>query len=127
MRRDPEQQWRNGVAILAALLVAAGTASPAPMRLTVIAWSTYLRAGPGETYAAISELEHDSRIGLVGCDGRWCRVSGALGQGYVDRDALELPRTLAPQPPARTDCVLVGQADNRGPISTRFCSAAGRP
>jgi uncharacterized protein YraI len=90
----------------------------------VVAWSTYLRAGPGETYEAIAELEHDTRVGLVGCSARWCRVSGDAGQGYVDRDALTLPRTVAPQPPANTDCVVAGQADNRGPIPTRFCSAS---
>ena len=94
-------------------------------RQAVMAWSTYLRAGPGETYAAITELEHDTRVSVVGCDGRWCRISDASGSGYVDRDALDLPRTLAPQPPATMDCVVVGQADNRGPIPTRFCSARG--
>ena len=110
------------------MLVAAAPALAAPPRPTVIAWSTYLRAGPGETYAAISELEHDTQVSVAGCSGRWCRVSGGAGQGYVDRSALELPRTLAPAPPVDTDCVIVGQADNRGPIPTRFCSApAGKP
>ncbi len=124
MGRSLKRRWRTGAAALAALLAAAGPAASAPLRPTVVAWSTYLRAGPGETYAAISELEHDTRVVLVGCHGDWCRVSGASGQGYVDRASLELPRTLAPQPPARTDCVVVGQADNRGPIPTRFCSAS---
>ena len=123
MRRGLDRRWLTGAAALAALVAAVDPAAPAPLRSTVVAWSTYLRAGPGETYEAISELEHDTRLGLVGCDGRWCRVSGDAGQGYVDRSALELPRTLAPQPPARTDCVVVGQADNRGPIPTRFCTA----
>ena len=123
MRRSLRWRRRAGAVALVALLTAPGAASAASPQPTVVAWSTYLRAGPGETYAAISELEHDTRVGVVGCDGRWCRVSGEAAQGYVDRDALELPRTLAPEPPARTDCVVVGQADNRGPIPTRFCSA----
>ena len=123
MRRGFERAWRSSAAALAGLLVTADVAASAPPRPTVVAWSTYLRAGPGETYTAITELEHDTRAGLVGCDARWCRVSGDAGQGYVDRESLELPRTLAPRPPARTDCVVVGQADNRGPIPTRFCSA----
>ena len=123
MQRGLERHWRTGAAAVAALIVMAGPAASAPPRSTVVAWSTYLRAGPGETYEAISELEHDTRVGLLGCGARWCRVSGDAGQGYVDRDALTLPRTLAADPPARTDCVVVGQADNRGPIPTRFCSA----
>ena len=118
--------------IVAGALAAAGAAlaagptapAPSPVRETAIAWSTYLRAGPGETYAAISELEHDTPVKVMGCDGQWCQVSGAAIAGYVDRDALDLPRTLAPQPPVSTDCVVAGQADNRGPIPTRFCSAA---
>ena len=127
MWRNLERRWRSGAIALTVLLVTPEAALAAPPLPTVIAWSTYLRAGPGETYAAISELEHDTRVVLVGCSAQWCRVSGEAGRGYVDRAALEMPRTLAPQPPARADCVIVGQADNRGPILTRFCSARGRP
>ncbi len=123
MRRSLGRRRPIDAAALAALLAAAGAASAASPQPTAIAWSTYLRAGPGETYTAISELEHDTRVKVVGCSGRWCQVSGAEGQGYVDRNALDLPRTSAPQPPANTDCVVVGQADNRGPIPTRFCAA----
>lgn len=122
MRRVLQRRWRAGGAALIVLLPAA--ASAAPVRgAAAIAWSTYLRAGPGQAYEAIDELEHDTRVQVVDCSGRWCRVSGASGSGYVDRDALDLPRTVAPQPPANADCVVVGQADNRGPIPTRFCSA----
>ena len=58
---------------------------------TALAWSTYLRSGPGETYAAIDELSHDVRVRVMGCDGRWCRVADGTVEGYVDRDALALP------------------------------------
>ena len=115
--------WRTAVFVIASGLAAAGPVLAAPPPATV-GWSTYLRTGPGETYAAISELEHDTQVMVLGCDRGWCRVSGASLQGYVDRDALELPRTLAPAPPARRDCVVVGQADDRRPIATRFCSAS---
>lgn len=116
------RRWRGRAVILAAVLAAGGPAAAAAPSVAV-AWSTYLRAGPGQTYAAISELEHDTRVKILGCDARWCRVSNASVDGYVDRDALDIPRTLAPDPPARTDCVVVGQADDRKPIATRFCSA----
>ena len=111
------------VSASAGVLMASASALAASPGPTAIAWSTYLRAGPSETASAITELEHDTPVKVEGCSGRWCRVSGEAGSGYVDRDALELPRTLAPQPPANTDCVVVGQTDNRGPIATRFCSA----
>ena len=123
--------WRADVAILlsgvlAATPLASGaamSAAPAPQS-GVIAWSTYLRAGPDETSEAITELEHDRRVEVLGCSGRWCKVSRATGEGYVDREALYLPRTLAPHPAANGDCVVVGQAGDRGPIPTRFCSVS---
>ena len=124
MRRRNGRWWAT-TAALAGLLPAGASAAP-PSPPTVTAWSTYLRSGPGETYAAISELEHDTPVKVVGCAGRWCRISTPDARGYIDRDALDLPRTLAPAPPARTDCVVVGQVDDRKPIPTRFCSAPAR-
>ena len=105
----------------AVVLALPGLAAASP---AVVGWSTYLRAGPAETAAAISELEHDTPVKLLGCDAGWCHVAIGSVDGYVDRDALALPRTLAPSPPARRNCVTVGQADNRGEIATRFCPAA---
>lgn len=112
------ERWLGCVGALAGLLATAA-ASPQPV---VTAWSTYLRSGPGETYAAVSELEHDTPVRLAGCQGRWCRVSTVDARGFVDRDALDLPRTAALKPPGRRDCVTVEQADDRKPIPTRFCS-----
>ena len=118
------EAWRVARSVILASLLVAGPAWAATP--TVVAWSTYLRAGPGQSFAALSELEHDTRVQVGGCDAGWCRVTGPSLKGYVDRDALDLPRTLAPIPPARSDCVVAGQADNRGPIPTRFCSEAAR-
>ena len=116
------------IAALAVLLVSspvlAGDAG------TALAWSTYLRSGPGETYAAIDELSHDVHVRVIGCDARWCRVADGTTQGYVDRDALALPHPPPADALATTGCVVVGQADNRKPIPTRFCSppaARGAP
>lgn len=110
---------RSALAAAAAGVI--GAAAPAQ---TPIAWSTYLRNGPGETYTAVSELEHDTRVTVLGCTGGWCRVSGDTLQGWVDRDALALPRTSAPKPPVDSGCVTALLKDNRRPMATRFCSAA---
>ena len=104
--------------VMAALVGGSALAAPAS-----ITWSAYLRSGPGQTYEAITELEHDTRVEVAGCDANWCRVSNADAQGYVDRQALDLRRTLAPVPPANADCVVASQYGPRKPIPTRFCSA----
>ena len=101
------------------LLTASAAAADRP---AAIAWSTYLRAGPGETYAVLDELVHDRTVTVAGCDARWCQVSDGVVRGYVDRDALDLPRLQAPQPPSSGPCAIVSQADDRKPRATRFCS-----
>ena len=121
MLRRPRVTSRSARAAgaAAAAAMAASGAGAAPV---AVGWSTYLRAGPGHAYAALTELEHDASVHVLSCDGRWCRVSDGGAEGYVDRDALRSPRTRTPSPPARTGCVLVGQVDDPRPRSTRFCS-----
>ncbi len=114
-------RWGVAAAALLGAPALAGAAPPA-----TVAWSTYLRSGPGQTFTALSELEHDARVEVAGCAGGWCRVRDGAVQGYVDRDALTLPRTSPPVPPANTGCVIAGQADDRRPMPTRFCSAVRR-
>lgn len=119
-RRTSRSRLTAGLLSAVAWGSSAGVAAAAPV---TVGWTTYLRSGPDYASPALTELEHDTRVDLKSCDGRWCRVSATGAQGFIDRDALSLPRTLAPVPPARTGCVVAGQADNRGPIPTRFCSA----
>lgn len=119
---------RSGPAVrlllAATLTVAAAPAvAPAPAGPARTAWSTYLRTGPGDAYEAVSEIEHDTRVEVGACGDRWCRVSDGAVSGYVDRDALVLPRTPAPSPPARRNCARVAQADDHGRVGVRFCSA----
>ena len=115
--------WACGVlAILALLPAPAATAGEA-----TLAWSTYLRAGPGETFAALDELSHDVRVSVLGCGPRWCRITSDQWQGYVDRDALTLPGTPGPRRDAASDCFVAGLADDRRPAPTRFCPSSPRP
>ena len=115
--------WACGLGVALSLPLSAGGALAASPPSVKLAWSTYLRAGPGETYQAIDEVEHGVAVVVDGCADRWCRVSGAGIAGYVDQDALTLPAPPAPSPSARP-CVVVGQADDRRPMPTRFCTAA---
>lgn len=109
-------------ALAASALLLSASAAAAGDKGTSVAWSTYLRAGPGEVYAALDELEHDAKVAVLACDAHWCQVSDGGLRGYVDRDALDLPRIQAPQPPSNDPCAIVTQADDRRPRSTRFCS-----
>ena len=113
---------RWGGAALGALVVASAALAADAPRTVALAWSTYLRAGPAQTSQAIAELEHDTPVEVLACSPGWCRVSAQGAQGWVDRDALVLPRTPAPVPPAGPDCVIAAQVDDRAPVPTRFCS-----
>ena len=108
------------ITALASLLIASAVLAAQPG--AALAWSTYLRSGPGETYAAIDELAHDVRVQVVGCDAQWCRVIDGTVQGYVDRAALALPHPPPADASAATHCVVAGLADDRKPAPTRFCS-----
>lgn len=115
--------WINaGVAAFAVLLPTAAGAAQA-----TLAWSTYLRAGPAQTSAALDELSHDASVTVLGCGLRWCRIASDSGEGYVDRDALTLPATPSPDARATAGCFVAGQADDRRPAPTRFCPSAAPP
>ncbi len=113
--------WAGPVAL--AVVLSTGAASAAPAPAVRLAWSTYLRSGPGETFQAVDEIEHGVALVVRGCANGWCRVSADGIAGYVDQAALVLPAPPAPQPSAGA-CVVVGQADDRRPMPTRFCSPA---
>ena len=117
-----------GVAAVASALAGAAamaadvTSAPSPAAQKT-AWSTYLRSGPGDAYPVLDELEHDTLVTVGGCSGRWCRIMKGSVSGYVDRDALMLPR---PAPLAATvagaeTCFVADQPGYRRPAPTRFC------
>lgn len=86
-------------------------------------WSTYLRGGASEASPVLDELEHDTRLDLLGCSGRWCQVSDKGILGYVDRDALFLPRPPQPsaKPPPAGACFSSLADSYRGPKQLEFC------
>lgn len=109
-----------GVAVVLAAAPAASAAQDAK-----IAWSTYLRSGPGQAFPAVDELEHDTPVRLVRCDPAWCRVMNGEITGYVDKAALVLPRPEAAKGlKARPNCFVTGQDDYHRQMPTRFC---GKP
>ena len=106
-----------------ALAAAAILAGPAPAggQETTVAWSTYLRAGPGAAYAALDELEHDAAVTRLGCTAGWCRVRRGGREGFVDQSALDLP---VPRPVGGVDCVRTRLADDTARPFTRLCGPA---
>jgi hypothetical protein len=117
----------GGIPGLTLLLLASLTASAASAAPTSLHWSTYLRAGPGETFQTIDELEHDTVVDVQNCANGWCRVLDGGSEGYVDQDALKLPATppaAAPASGAQT-CFTARQAGFQNP--TRFCPTAPAP
>jgi hypothetical protein len=119
-----------GALALVAVLTLAGLAGPgiaeaAPQQL---AWSTFMRAGPGDQYAAIDEIEHSASVDVVGCAGGWCRIQDGRVVGYIDQDALTLappPAGSAP-PAAAPDCFVTGQVSYLRAAPTRFCATTPR-
>jgi len=110
----------TGIGSGAAAFVALLSAAPAPP--AVVAWSTYLRAGPAQTAQALDEVEHDTAAAVLGCQGDWCRVRIGRTEGYLDRTALALPRAARPE--GSGPCVTTGLADDRRNAATRFCTPA---
>jgi hypothetical protein len=81
-------KWTAATAAIV-LMATAGFAHAGTERL---AWSTYMRAGPGENYAVVDELEHDTDVDVRQCNDRWCEIVSGQVVGYIDRDALTLPK-----------------------------------
>ena len=104
------------------------TAEPAGVA-SHLAWSTYLRAGPSSAASVIDELFHDTAVTVSSCGPQWCQVRVGRTVGYVDRDALALPRP--PQATASQDgaanCVTAGLNSYNGKAPVRFCAAPGAP
>jgi hypothetical protein len=108
----------SGLAVLS--FVGVAEAAPQPT-----AWSTYLRSGPGDTFPVIDELEHGTLLNVGACSGRWCRVVDGSTIGYIDKDALFLPK---PPPAAATvrgaqGCFVADQTGYKHPTPTRYCQS----
>ncbi len=83
------------------LLCALASASMAGAAPATLHWSTYLRSGPGGAYPVLDEVEHDTVVDVQASQGRWRRVSLGRTVGWIDGDALSLPKPPAGATPAR--------------------------
>jgi hypothetical protein len=108
-----------GLALLGVELAAAEAAT-APVS---IVWSTYLRTGPGSGFQVIDEIEHDTRVDLIGCKAHWCQVRSDGILGFVDQDSISLPRLSTGKAPAggHGPCFVTGQYGYKGLAPTKFC------
>jgi uncharacterized protein YraI len=64
----------------------AAGAAPGTVFLT-----TYLRAGPGEQYAALDEIAPRSQVDVQSCASGWCRVRANDATGFIRTDVLSAP------------------------------------
>jgi hypothetical protein len=101
-------------------LALAGPAGAQPVR---VVWSTYLRTGPGSGYAVVDEIQHDTLVDLRACGAHWCQILSGRTVGYVDRDAIKLPRLPSGGAAigGAQGCFVTGQYAWRTPAPTRFC------
>jgi hypothetical protein len=107
---------------LLALAFCNSTAVAAPATLH---YSTFLHSGPGETFAVLGEVEHDTALDVGACQGGWCKVTLGSKTGYVDRGALFLTDPVPGSAPrARNGCFTTGPSTTAGPEPRRFCETA---
>jgi hypothetical protein len=102
------------------LVISAAGAAPRTTYLT-----TYLRAGPGEEYAAIDEIEPHSQVEVQSCDKDWCRVQSDLAAGYIRADVLAAPdiHVKPGAPPANAPCFTARlNGPPRGGDTVRVCN-----
>lgn len=96
----------------------------AAARLVRTSWTAYLRAGPGEQFHVIDEIDALSPVDVQDCKGTWCLVISGQSQGYLPADVLQQsdltpPHTaVAAQPQPCLDETLEGF---RGHEGWRFC------
>jgi hypothetical protein len=108
---------------MAGLIVVVAGADGARANPGTNAWSTYLRSGPSGAAPVIDELEHDTSLDIKSCAHRWCLVQDGQIEGYIDQDALTLPRPAPPPGAASGPCFVADQDGYKKPTPTRFCQA----
>ncbi len=67
----------------ALLLTGAGAASAA-----AVTNDLNVRSGPGTGYGVVMTLPAGAEVGVIGCNGGWCRVSFGSGEGFVSASYL---------------------------------------
>ena len=103
--------------LISGLAAAALMTAPAPPSAVVSA-STYLRAAPAASARVIDEVEHDSRVVVLGRTDAWVHVRQGAVEGFVDAAAVNLPAARAG---GGGGCVRVKLADDLRGHATRLC------
>lgn len=90
-----------GIAATGALAASAAVAKSGMVDLT-----TYLRAGPGQQYAVLDEIEPRRQVEVQSCDNGWCRVIIDKAAGFIEAARLSGPdiHTVPPGIPPSADC-----------------------
>lgn len=114
--------WRATLLLvpIPVLLAFAAIAAPGTTYST-----TYLRAGPGEQYAALDEIEPHSQVEVQSCEKDWCEVQSGLAHGYIKAGILSAPDIHAkPGPPAQGATCFTARLNGppRGGDTVRICN-----
>ncbi len=66
-----------------------------------VAWPDYYRAGPGNQYGVLDEVQRGQTFEVLSCDGDWCKVRDSSSVGYLERGVLA---AQAPAPTKTGEC-----------------------
>jgi hypothetical protein len=112
------------VTALTLLLAPVCRAAPTPPTawLGSVTWTTYLHEGPGQEYRTEDELETGSRVAVVDCANRWCRVVSGDRIGFLPQMLLRpVAAAPPPPPPAPADCFDARRAGYRAGQVFQYC------
>ena len=89
-----------GAGTAGVLVAGVALAKPGTVNLT-----TYLRAGAGEQFAALDEIDPEDQVDVQSCANGWCRVVSGSATGYIEESVLSAPDFhRQPAAAAATDC-----------------------
>ena len=92
---------------------------------TVI-WPDYYRAGPGNQYGVLDEVERGQTFDVLSCDGDWCKVRDSSSVGYLERGVIAALPTQPPPPVKTGDCFTSRSDPEPGePEMFRYCEQTG--
>ncbi len=64
---------------------------PAFAKTAMLNWTVYLRAGPGENYAVLDEIEPRSSVEVQNCQGDWCKIQFDGSEGFIKASQIDKP------------------------------------
>lgn len=96
-------------------------ATPTVAATGQVNWPTFFRAGPGQDWKVLDELQRGVFLDVQSCDGQWCVVRYGNAVGYVERAALRNGTMI--EQPARpsSDCFESKRSGYAGGELFRYC------